>query len=265
MGTRSIAVGAVALLLASLVSPVKGSDAEQLPNLVALAPFDIVIAAEDDGGGDAIRFSTGAANRGKYALELSGEPSGPDEAIAMQCVAWPQDRICTERQEVGKFGWHPAHGHYHFEEFALYELRKLRRDGRADMRKKGLVATSGKVSYCIIDYEEDERSQRPLLYSQPYPLYYSCFAGIGMQGISPGWKDVYVKETTGQQLPLEAIPDGTYALIVKFDPADRLLETDETDNSALTQLRLLDEGATLEVLCSREPGEEQCTPVAEPE
>jgi len=263
MRTRAITAGAIALLLAALAPAARGGTAAQLPNLVALAPFDVVIAPADAGDGDAIRFATGAANRGDHALELSGQPSGPTEAGAQQCIAWVQPRVCSERQEVGKFTWHPEHGHYHFEDFAQYELRNVRRNGKPDLRKKGLIATSGKISYCIIDYEEDA-SDRPLLYSQPYPLYYSCVAGIGIQGISPGWKDIYVKETTGQQILLEDVPDGTYALIVKIDPADRLLETDEKDNSGLVHLRLLDGGKTLEVLCAQEPST-ACVPVAEPE
>lgn len=264
MGVSRIAAGALTLVLLAIVAPARGDDAPQLPNLVALAPFDVAIGVDDSGEGAAIRFATGAANRGEYALELSGRPTAPDNAIAQQCVAWPGDRVCAEREDVGTFSWHPAHGHFHFEDFAQYELRKLRRNGSADMRKKGLVATSGKISYCIIDYEADDASERPLLYSQPYPLYYSCIAGIGMQGISPGWKDIYVEETTGQQIPLGGIPDGTYALIVRFDPADRLLETDETDNIALTRVRLSGNGGTLEVLCSQEPGEATCAPVASP-
>lgn len=256
---------AVALLLAALGGRASGEVAAELPNLVALAPFDVAIGVDDSGEGAAIRFATGAANRGEYALELSGQPTGPDEAIAHQCVSWSADRVCAERQDVGTFSWHPDHGHFHFEDFALYELRKLRRDGSPNMRKKGLVATSGKISYCIIDYETDPESERSLLYSQPYPLYYSCLAGIGMQGISPGWKDIYVEETDGQQIPLGAIPDGAYALLVKFDPANRLLESDETDNIALTRIELSGNGGTLKVLCSQEPGDPACVPTASPE
>lgn len=252
-------------MLAGLGSPALGSADPQLPNLVALAPFDVGIGAEDSGEGTAIRFATGAANRGEYALELSGQPTGPSEATAQQCVAWPQDRVCSERQSVGTFSWHPEHGHFHFEDFAQYELRRLRANGAPDMRKKGLVATSGKISYCIIDYEPDDASERSLLYSQPYPLYYSCLAGASMQGISPGWKDIYVEQTTGQQIPLGEIPDGTYALLVKFDPANRLLETDETDNVALTQIKLSGNGGRVDVLCSQEPGEAACVPAATPE
>ncbi len=251
------------MLLAAPAVAARPGAAEQLPNLVALPPFDIAIERADSGHGDAIRFATGAANRGEHPLELSGQPSSPSEAVAYQCIAWMQPRVCGDREEVGRFIWHPQHGHYHFEDFALYELRKLRRSGAPDLRQRGLVATSGKISYCIIDVEADDQN-RPLLYYFPYPLYYSCFTGIGIQGISPGWKDIYAKGTIGQEIALEGVPDGTYALTVEIDPADRLMETDETDNSALVRLRLLDAGNTVEVLCAQEPGED-CTPVSDPD
>lgn len=251
------------MVFAALASPARGGAAEQLPNLVALPPFDIAIERADSGDGDAIRFATGAANRGEHALELSGQPSSPSEAVAQQCIAWVQPRVCGEREEVGRFIWHPQHGHYHFEDFALYELRRLRRSGAPDLREQGLVATSGKISYCIIDVERDDQNPPPL-YSFPYPLYYSCFTGIGIQGISPGWRDIYGKGTIGQEIPLEGVPDGTYALTVEIDPADRLKETDEKDNTALVRLRLLDEGKTLEILCAQEPGQD-CVAVSDSE
>ncbi|HJR44095.1 MAG TPA: lysyl oxidase family protein [Actinomycetota bacterium] len=252
---------ACALVLLSLAPPSAGSDrAEQLPNLVAMAPFDLEIGEADTDApgrpaGPALRFATGANNRSDYALELSGQPSGTTEAVAQQCVAWAAPRVCTERKEVGTFAWHPEHGHFHFQDFALYELRRLRPNGEVDMRRRGLVATSGKVSFCIIDVERDEN--RGPLYTAPYPLYYSCLAGLSMQGISPGWRDVYANSTVGQQIPLEGIEDGIYALVVVIDPLNRLLESDDTDNSAVVHIRLSGE---VEILCDQVPGETACEP-----
>jgi len=263
MRARAITAGAVAALLATLTSPAGGSTADQLPNLVALAPFDFEIAAADSGEGQAIRFATGAANRGDHALELLGQPSSPTDAIAQQCVAWAHPRICTQRDDVGTFAWHPQHGHYHFEEFALYELRRLRPNGRVRMAKNGLVRTSGKISYCIIDAERDD-SSGDSLYFLPYPLYYSCLAGLNMQGISPTWRDIYSNSTVGQEIPLDGIEDGTYALVIHIDPSNRLHETDDSDNTSLVKLRILDGGRALEILCAQEPGT-TCAPTAEPE
>lgn len=266
MGIRKRAATGLALgtavFFSSLGAPATPAPlpAEQLPNLVAMAPFDFEIGVADrespsEPALPALRFATGAINRSDFALELSGQPSSPTEAVAQQCIAWAAPRVCTDREDVGTFAWHPEHGHFHFNDFATYELRRLRPNGAVDMRRKGLVATSGKVSFCIIDYEKDE--DRGLLYTAPYPLYYSCLAGLSMQGISPGWRDVYSSGTTGQQIPLEGIADGIYALVVTIDPLDRLAETQETDNRALVHIVI---GAEVEVLCDQVPGETACEP-----
>lgn len=253
------AVMAVVVLAALQAGTATGTEQSQLPNLVALPPFEIQIGEADrespnDVGPAAIRFATGAANRSDYALELLGRPSSATEAVAQQCVAWAAPRLCSQRKDVGTFAWHPEHGHYHFQDFALYELRRIRPDGRPIMRKRGLVATSGKISYCIIDYEREEN--RGPLYAAPYLLYYSCLAGPSAQGISPGWKDIYAESTVGQQIPLVGIPDGKYALIVVIDPARRLAEAREDDNLALARIRLSERGRSIEVLCVQAPGEE---------
>lgn len=255
-----------AIFIASITGPSSARPVEaQLPNLVALPPFDIDIRNADreslsEPPRPAIRFATGAANLSDYALELTGEPSSSTEAVAQQCVAWAAPRVCTERKSVGVFAWHPAHGHYHFEDFALYELRRLRPDGEPNMRKRGLVATSGKVSFCIIDVEQEE--SRGALYAAPYPLYYSCFAA-GVQGISPGWRDIYGESTIGQQIPLEGIKDGDYALVVYIDPLNRIVETSDADNQGLARIRLSENGTRVEVLCVQDPRKPGCVAAEE--
>lgn len=255
----------VLVAIAALQPPLSASvTPAQLPNLVALPPFDIHVGEADrespsDVPAPAIRFATGASNRSDHALELSGQPTSATEATAQQCVAWAAPRICTERKNVGKFAWHPEHGHYHFQDFALYQLRRLRPNGAPIMRKSGLVATSGKVSYCIIDVEQEE--SRGPLYAAPYPLYYSCLAGLSMQGISPGWKDIYSDATPGQQIPLEGIADGDYALVIFIDPLNRLAESSDADNRSLARIRISKHGSEVEVLCVQEPNNPACVPL----
>ena len=264
MRVRLVGAAMALIALGALRSPSSaGSTRAQLPNLVALAPFDIHVGEADreaasDVPTPAIRFATGASNRSDHALELSGQPTSATEATAQQCIAWAAPRICTQRKDVGKFAWHADHGHYHFQDFALYQLRKLRSDGEPIMRKRGLVATSGKVSYCIIDVEQEE--SRGPLYAAPYPLYYSCLAGMSMQGISPGWTDIYSDSTPGQQIPLEGIRDGDYALLIFIDPLNRLYESSDDDNRSLARIRISQDGSEVTVLCVQEPGDTQCGP-----
>ncbi|MGH2740039.1 MAG: lysyl oxidase family protein [Actinomycetota bacterium] len=222
---------------------------EGLPNLVPIAPRDIGMGPTDEGDGRAIRFTSSTANLGDFSLELAGIPDTESpESAAMQCITWPADRVCGSYQKVGTFVYHEAHAHYHFEDFALYELRKLRK-GKPDMRREGLVAPSTKASFCLIDSSPAGPSRGPL-YDVPYPLYASCLAGTpnggfaGVQGISAGWMDTYASGLPGQQIPIAGVPSGRYAIVVTTDPENRLFESNEDDNIAFTRVAILKGGAT---------------------
>lgn len=234
------------VLCAAWLAPARGDVRPHLPNLVPLPPLSAGIGPTDDQEGSAIRLTTAVANRGTQALDLIGVPEGPEEAAAFQCVVWAGPRACAQRSPVGRFVWHPDHAHFHFEDFALYELRSLTPRGTPDMSPEAVVATGGKISFCLIDVEPDRPSDNAL-YSQPYPLYYSCVAGISTQGISPGWRDVYTSSLSGQQIPLEGVGNGKYAIVVTVDPDNRLYESDETDNAAAVQIKLTKDG--VETIC----------------
>lgn len=46
-------------------------------------------------------------------------------------------------------------------------------------------------------------------------------------GISPGWGDTYGSSLSGQELNIEAVPDGEFALRSVADPDNNLAESDE--------------------------------------
>lgn len=206
---------------------------DQLPNLVPLVPYDIHVGSTDDGTEDAIRLSVSTANRGRYALDLTAVPNTgfPQTSDAYQCVVWVTERVCQERRLVGRFVYHDAHGHYHFEDYALYELRRLDETGQPDMSPAGLAAPGVKASFCLIDYDRDGPPPHPV-YEREHPLYLTCTGsfGVGVQGISPSWRDTYVSGLDGQQIPIDGVPDGDYAVVVTADPKNQLAETREDDN-----------------------------------
>lgn len=241
-----VALGPAAILRATAI-PMLPTEAgplgEELPNLVPLLPTDIGTGPTDQGNGRAIRFTASTANLGDFPLELAGRPdSTAPNSAAMQCVAWLVDRVCGSYQPVGTFVYHEAHAHYHFEDFALYELRRVR-NSKPVMGKKGLVAPSTKASFCLIDSARAGPSPGPA-YDNPHPLYASCVAGtpaggfIGVQGISPGWMDIYTSGLPGQQIPIDAVPSGRYAIVVTTDPENRLAESNENDNVAFAIVSL---------------------------
>lgn len=62
----------------------------------------------------------------------------------------------------------------------------------------------------------------------PAPFYNTCLPTV--QGVSPGWTDVYTSDLEGQQFSLAGLADGRYALVIRTNYVGSLLETDYTDN-----------------------------------
>jgi hypothetical protein len=238
---------------------------EELPNLAPLKPYDIQIGIPDgeeyhpDGPEyhptGALRFSVAVANRGEYGMEVMARPDhvptgANDDADARQCIDWIAHRICKKRVSVGRFVYHaePTHHHYHFEDFGAYELRALDAQGMPDMSPDGLVAGGQKISFCLEDVNRDSPAPTSPVKGNPNYLYYaSCIGTLGIQGISPGWQDVYDYGLEGQQILLTGVPDGTYALVVTVDPTHRLHETTTEDNMAYQAIILSAAGTVVNV------------------
>lgn len=244
-----LVVAAVASLLVRFPAQADGPSASesQLPNLVPWAPIYVEIGPPNEeefdflldphpSGAPVLKFSTIIANRGAYPLDLLVDPTtDPFRAEAQQCIGWSK-RICTERRTAGDFIWHPEHNHWHFEDFTLYELRKLDRKGRPVITKKGLISSSGKVSFCLMDSLRDD-GRSPL----ETPSFYILCTGVN-QGISPGWADAYESHLPGQELSISGVPDGQYALMFTADPDGRLDESDQSDNRVYATVELYEGG-----------------------
>ncbi len=222
-------------------------DPSQLPNLVPQVPTDIQVGRSDDGDENALRFTVATANRGPRPFDLLALDPDLDAgtARAAQCVQWSAPRDCAAREDIGEFIVHPDHGHVHFDDYALYELRSVLGDGQPDLSPEGLLATGGKVSFCLLDLMPDPT------YGTFGPEYDDSFYFCGetpegtLQGISPGWQDIYVADFPGQQILLDGVPDGSYAIVVTADPSGRIHETDDTDNVSFAGFVLSGGGTTV--------------------
>ena len=217
----------VAVLVGSFAVPAIAEE-QVLPNLVPDPPLNVTIGDADEGGGLAIRFDTRVANLSPNHLDVIGELDTTDieHPRAMQCVGWAE-RACVERQEVGRFLFHPQHLHWHIDDYATYELRFLNSDGSINLGDDGLAAPGNKVSFCLIDYEPATDDAQGVL---GFGFYYLCEASV--QGISAWWADTYTSGLYGQQIELDGVADGTYALVIHANPAGFLHESTLADNVA---------------------------------
>lgn len=170
-------------------------------------------------------FDTRAQNLGTVPVQLTVDKvDTPESSTVSQCVSWrsAEGHVCRETEVVGGYTWHEAHRHFHYEDFAAYQLRSLAPDGRPDYSPAGLLRVSEKVSFCFIDSRQVRDDARPT------PLYQSCLPAI--QGITPGWTDIYTSDMEGQNLDIAGLPNGRYALITDLDYENTLRETNDDDN-----------------------------------
>lgn len=242
MGKR---LSLLVLFVVAALGPAPGFGAEDtLPNLRPLPAFDVRVTTADRNTTPrrlALRFSVSNLNDSAVPFELLGAPPrDTTRTAASQCVRFA-GRACIEHREAGDFVFHPSHGHWHLNDYARYDLRALTPEGAPDMRPEGLVATGGKVSFCLIDYARP-RDARPVT-EDPFDstgFYHAC---IGLfQGISPGWADIYEYPLEGQQIVIDGVPDGRYAIVVTVDPDGRLHESDRSDNVSSRTIEIWDGG-----------------------
>lgn len=251
---------AVTLLVSAAPSAPAGVTEPQLPNLVPLLfPDELVIGDADGqyGQSDAeqvLRFTVATANRGDHRLDLLGTPGVEDLRLrARQCIGWTFTSFlaskCGGRVDVGWMVWHPEHAHWHFDDFALYELRRLAGD-RPDMSDEGLVVDGGKVSFCLQDsHREGEGTiDDPSSWFPSVETIISITCPGVHQGISSGWWDVYDYRLWGQQIRIGDAPDGNYALVVTVNPEGQLVETTDLDNMAFLEIELAEGGKQVRVV-----------------
>lgn len=119
-----------------------------------------------------LRFSLATPNVGSRDLVLGVAANNPDV-----------------------FHFSDCHGHYHFDEYASYELRD------AD----GVVASGHKQAFCLLDF-----------YSWAWPNEQGTYT-CANQGISRGFGDIYDADLPCQWIDVTGVPPGDYTLRVALN------------------------------------------------
>jgi hypothetical protein len=165
-------------------------------------------------------------------LELFGHPDEIQERVLITQSVLSLDGEPAQEIEVGEFVFHGSHRHWHMQDFALYEVWSLDDWGRLDEA----IGTGRKISFCVIDiYRADENPEDtavPSLIGFP-----RC--NNERQGLSPGWVDTYASNLPDQWVDVTDLTDGTYALVSTVNPAERILESDVTNNVGITYFELV--------------------------
>lgn len=200
-----------------------------LPDLQTLPPFNLRYVINDNNGKRYIRFANAVWNSGSSDVELFGEMN-PDGASIDVTQVISTTRGITMSLSIGEFIFHEIHNHWHWEGFSSYEVWSINPDYTINQQ----LATSGKVSYCVRDFEPAAQffpGMTPLPGTPNHEVYTSCY--WKHQGLSVGWSDTYEEPVAGQSVEITDLPDGTYALVSIADPGGRLLEQNEDNNIAI--------------------------------
>ena len=244
----SIPVALVACALALL--PVHPADSthttggDLLPDLETRLPQDLEVVTARQGNRIVrrLRFDNEVANVHTGPLELypksadcDGDGDVRNDRLAVQRIYQDGDRNgyfergkdMASREAYDPTGscmvFHPQHRHWHFEDFASYELRPFAAGSLGSP-----VASSTKVSFCIIDIHH----RRPDLPGSPSGKYYTACDRSSTLGISVGWSDEYHSTLADQYVTVTSVPDGTYCLVSTADPRGRLQEVTKANNAA---------------------------------
>jgi len=210
-------------LLAGCVHPgplrVLGTDpTTRYPDLLATPAASLYL--KPNGGDMELRFSNSIANVGGGPLRLTARIEG-DRTVASQEIVDNDGTVLVSRP-AGVFEYHPSHHHTHIDNIAQYELRRGDQNGQ-------VVITAKKVSYCMEDSVQYGSNWQPRMYPKCSPT---------LQGISPGWADVYANDVPDQFVTVTNLPAGEYTLTTVVDPTRKFFDTNYDNNTSWVRLYL---------------------------
>jgi hypothetical protein len=228
-----VTVGMLALL-GFFAPDASGQVTEKLPNLVAHPAEYLSIVPDPTTGAPSLIFAAISSNRGAGPMEIVGGPTGPGGQDVYQRV-YLSNGASYDRL-AGTFEFHPEHHHVHMEGYALYTLRPVAAPGASQQQ-------SQKTSFCLMDTTAVNLT---LPGAPQQAVYTTCSADV--QGISVGWGDWYGPTLPGQSFDLSNSPNGDYDLQIDFDPQQRLLESNESDNRSCVRIRMNILNSTVSIL-----------------
>lgn len=187
------------------------------PDLTAIAPSTFYI--DSSGGHRYLRFQTAIGNSGPGLLRIRGQLEGNVTRGTQEIVDARGNVVAT--RDVGTFEYHPNHGHFHVSYVARYELH------RGDVNGEK-VQDGKKISFCM---EDSIRFRNDMTQQSQIP---DC--SPTMQGITPGFADVYSAGLPEQIFDVTNMPSGDYTITIQLDPLKKFLETNRDNNFAWVQI-----------------------------
>jgi hypothetical protein len=244
---RGLAIALATVLtfgVGPVVSPVQAADAQRLPDLAVLAPFDFKIVFHSSGA-KRLRFSSVLVNLGPGPFQMYGYDEDGTAVIGDDLVVRQQVQTTggsfVDRDTTATMRW-GGDGHNHFHVQGLTNLKIHDSAGKE-------VARSRKVGFCFLDSYRHTSTQ-PSAYNAASYVCQPAPNGRVPMGISVKWGDIYLSTISWQWIDITALPNGIYRVEVVADPpfatGGRFIEGNEANNRGWTKIRIT--GTTVTVL-----------------
>ncbi|MDZ5623185.1 lysyl oxidase family protein [Nocardioides sp. HM23] len=201
------------------------------PDLRSLPAFGIQVSRN----GSQLQFAANVWNAGNSPLVVDGFRRDGEDVMDAYQYFLDEGGNQVAYQEVGTMVWHPApsHNHWHFNDFATYELLN------ADQTR---AVRSGKESFCLANTDAVDLTGDGAAWDAYEEDLGSVCGGYELRSIrevlSAGWGDTYTQYRAGQSFPIKNLPDGVYYVRVLANPDSTLIESDTTNNESLRKVRL---------------------------
>lgn len=203
------------------------------PDLRSLPAWGISLSQEDEKW--FVNFGATVWNGGTSPLLVDGFRQTGTELMDAYQYFFDASGKEVGSVEAGTMEWdaREGHRHWHFTDFAQYNLLG------ADQK---LAVRSGKEAFCLantdaVDYTVPNAKWRP----DNTDLSSSCGANTAVavrEVLDIGNGDTYTQARPGQSFEITDLPNGTYYIEVKANPAGKLTELNTKNNSALRQIVL---------------------------
>jgi hypothetical protein len=229
--------GTAALITEDLPFVAGGGDRLLRPDMYSLRAQRVQMRVR--GNRRVLRFASMLADAGRGPMVVRPRPRGtcpPGRRRARQLIHVDRNRdgrfqrridTAVRSRNAGCMLDHPTHQHWHFDAMASYRLID-------PAPRPRVVVKRDKVSFCL-------RDNRPIpgTRARQRRAYFGECDRRRVQGISPGWVDLYDVSTPGQSLPLpRRLRNGLYCLVTSADPHDQLVETNERNNARSLPVRI---------------------------
>lgn len=199
---------------------------DTLPDLVSAPAWQIGSEVDEDGT-DRLTFFAHEWNAGPAPLVVEGyRRRGGANGVMDAYQFFYRDGKQVGSTNTGTMEYHdaPEHDHWHFLDFASYEL--VTPEGR-------LVTTSGKQSWCLVPTDPVDLSVPGAVWRpEATGLDTACGdrSAIWLREVLPaGWGDTYSQSQT-QAFDLTGVRNGTYQIKITVNPNGNLHERTTSNN-----------------------------------